>query len=153
MFLLRSSVVSYSTKSLEGVYKRWRRSSPGKAKVLIGIFWFVLTEVYLDWYDFALIIFFTLFLILLMFSFLRSNLRRHIIFIVSMNKFDLIFRSRGDSVASDGLKLTSISHGFMSESSKISNPRSSKQIFLCGIRFNPAVIWQSTLIKLFRMTS
>jgi hypothetical protein len=97
--------------------------------------------------------FFTLFFILFMFSFLRSNLRRHIIFMVSINKLDLIFKSRGDSVASEGLKLTSISHGFISESSKMSNPRSSKQIFLCGIRFNPAVIWQSTLIKLFKMTS
>jgi hypothetical protein len=36
------------------------------------------------------------------------------VFIVSRNKFDLIFRSRGDSVARLGERLTSISHGFMS---------------------------------------
>lgn len=73
-----------------------------------------------------------------MFSFLLSNLFKHMRFMVSKNSCDLIFRSKGDSVASDGDRLTSISQGFMSLSSKMSKPSNSKQLFLCVIFLRPA---------------
>lgn len=152
---LRSSVVMLIW-SPEGVKTFYRRSSPGKFKGLViwgTWFGFVWTEFWRDWYDLARIIFLTLFLILFMFSFRLSKRRKHIKFIVSRKRFDLIFRSRGLSVANDGERLTSINHGFMSLSRRISKPRSSKQLFLCGIFFKPAVIWLSTDMRLLRMTS
>jgi len=47
-------------------------------------------------------------------SLLRSNFFRQMMFIVSRNSWDLILRSRGDSVAKEGLRLTSMSQGFKS---------------------------------------
>jgi len=61
-------------------------------------------------------------------SFLRSNLRRPTKFMVSVSKFVLIFISSGASVAKLGLKLTSRTQGFKSESIKMSKPKTSKQL-------------------------
>jgi hypothetical protein len=63
-------------------------------------------------------------------SFLRSNFLTPHRFKVSVSRFDLIFMSSGASVAKLGLKLTSKTHGFKSESIKISNPKTSKQFDL-----------------------
>jgi hypothetical protein len=53
-----------------------------------------------------------------------------------LNKSDIIFpfilKSRGESVFKDGERFISSSHGFNSESIKISNPNRSKQLFLCS---------------------
>ena len=48
-------------------------------------------------------------------------------FHVSTSRFYLIVRSRGLSGDKLGERLTSISHGFRSESNRISKPKTSKQ--------------------------
>jgi hypothetical protein len=48
----------------------------------------------------------------------------------SMTKLDLIFESKGESVAKLEFILTSSSHGFRSESIKMSKPKISKQFYL-----------------------
>lgn len=64
--------------------------------------------------------FLNLFFILVMLSRRLSNFLTNAKFIVSMNSCDLIFRSKGDSVARDGLKFTSMSQGLRSWSIKTS---------------------------------
>ena len=49
---------------------------------------------------------------------------------MSQIKLLLIDISRGDSVAIEELRLTSMSHGFKSESIRTSNPSNSKQLVL-----------------------
>ena len=63
-------------------------------------------------------------------SFLLSNLFIEHILNVSVMRFVLIVISSGLSGERLGDKLTSINHGFKSESSKISNPKTSKQFNL-----------------------
>ena len=53
----------------------------------------------------------------------------------SATKFPLIKRSNGESVAKLGLKLTYRSQGFKLESINTSNPKRSKQLFLCKAIF------------------
>ena len=156
--VLRSSVVTLTAfKSALGVKIFNLLSSPGKFNGLFKLSTefcsLVWTEVWRDWYDLARMIFLTRFLILLMLSLRLSYRLMHTRFIVSMNRFDLILRSSGDSVASDGLRLTSISHGLISESRRMSKPSSSKQFFLCGIFLRPAEMWESTEMSDFRITS
>lgn len=64
--------------------------------------------------------FFILFLRWLRLSLRLSTFLMEIKFMVSRKTADLIFRSRGVSVASEGLKFTSISQGFKSVSIRIS---------------------------------
>jgi len=60
-------------------------------------------------------------------------------FKVSHIRLLLILRSKGDSVAMDELRLTSMSHGFRSESMRMSNPSISKQFVRCTLLFFIAV--------------
>jgi len=58
--------------------------------------------------------FLTLFFILVMLSLLLSGFLTQIKFIVSTKSYDLIFMSRGDSVAKEGDRFTSMTHGLRS---------------------------------------
>jgi len=66
-------------------------------------------------------------LILFIDSFLRSNLLTPHIFKVSVIRFVFIVISKGASVAKLGLKFTSRTQGFSSESIRMSKPKTSKQ--------------------------
>ena len=63
-------------------------------------------------------------------SFFLSNLFIPTILNESTIRFYLMARSNGESHAKDGLKLTSRSQGFKSESTSTSNPNISKQFVL-----------------------
>jgi hypothetical protein len=63
-------------------------------------------------------------------------------------------KSRGASVAKEGLKLTSSNHGFRSESIRISKPNNSKQLVLWVPFFFIAVAtWCSPQTIVLRITS
>ena len=97
--------------------------------------------------------FFALYFILLRFSLLRSNFLRHMRFIMSTKQLCLILRSNGESQAREGDRLTSINHGLRSVSIRMSNPRSSKQLFLELSFLSWDWMGLSTAINPFRMTS
>ena len=54
-------------------------------------------------------------------------------------KLDLTFKSTFEVTANDGERLTSINHGLSFSSINISNPKSSKQLFLYGMIFSYAL--------------
>ena len=60
-------------------------------------------------------------------SFFLLNFLIPTMFSASMIKFDLIWKSNGESKARDGLRLTSRIQGLRSESRIISKPKRSKQ--------------------------
>ena len=68
--------------------------------------------------------------ILFKLSFFLSNLFTPIKLKESQTRFDLMAISSGESQAREGLRLTSSSHGFKSESTKMSKPMISKQFVL-----------------------
>lgn len=65
---------------------------------------------------------------LLIDSFLRSNRHTFVRFKVSDIRFVLMIMSKGLSVARLGERLTSTSHGFKSLSTRMSKPKTSKQL-------------------------
>lgn len=65
-----------------------------------------------------------------MLSFLLSNFMIPARLKESAIRLVFIVKSRGESALKEGDKLISSSHGFKSESSRISNPRSSNQLVL-----------------------
>ena len=74
-------------------------------------------------------------------------------------RFDLIWKSRGESKPKEGERLTSRIHGLRSESSIISNPKRSKQLALIELPpefysfFVAETMWFSTLIIDFMIES
>lgn len=109
----------------------------------------------LCWYDLALITFALLLRILILVkpSRFRLNFLTQIKFMVFTNSCCLIFKSKGESQAREGDRLTSKSHGLRLESIITSKPSNSKQLFLQGIFLSYFWTYPSTEIMLLIMRS